>query len=169
MRVASLKHDLLAWLYEQYKQDPERAFDVKEVMNEHGVHALMSIAEYGKALKAAGLIRTFSGTGDQYLATISIKGISLISNDIHEETVQLLTGLKDDPLHYYPVKDHLAFLPKHFSAANDLCSYLNSNGLAQVKVDDEDIFIRITARGLQYIGNPQDPSESGDNSVLKIA
>lgn len=159
----------MAWLYEQYKQGPDIAYDVKQVMNEHGVHALMSIAEYGKALKAAGLIRTFSGTGEQYLATISMNGIELISNDIHAETTQLLTGIKDDPLHYYPVVDHLEYLPKTFTAANDLCSYLNANGLAQVKVTEDDVFIRITERGLQFIGNPIDPLKSGDSNMRMIA
>ena len=169
MRATSLKHDLLAWLYEQYKMGPDIAYDVKDIMSEHGVHALMSIAEYGKALKAAGLIRTFSGTGEQYLATISMKGIEQISSDIHAEAVQLLTGIKDDPLHYYPVVDHLEFLPKTFTVANDFCSYLNANGLAQVKVSDDDVFIRITARGLQFIGSPQDPSDSGDSGIRMIA
>lgn len=159
----------MAWLYEQYKQGPDKAYDVKEVMSEHGVHALMSIAEYGKALKAAGLIRTFSGTGEQYLATISIKGIEQISTDIHQEALQLLTGIKDDPLHYYPVVDHLEYLPKTFAAANDLCAYLNANGLAQIKVTEDDVFIRITERGMQFVGNPNDPSESGDRNIRLIA
>lgn len=166
MRVSSLKYDLLAALYEAYKANPTGLVDISPIMEDHGVFAVTSMVEYGRALKSSGLLKECTGTIDTFKAAISIQGINMVSDDIKNEVYQLLNGLKDDPHHFYPVKNHLEFLPQHYQCAVDLAHYLNANALAHIRIEEEDVFIQITDRGLQYIQNPDDPSKG---SVRLIA
>lgn len=169
MRIASLKHDLLAWLYEGYIKDPNALYDIQEILNEHGICATTSIMEYGKALKSGGYLKDYCGNMDTFLASISMVGIQYISDDIQKEVYQLLKGIKEDPANYYPVVNHLEYLPKHYQTAVDLCNYMNANGYAQVKVKDDDVFIRITERGINYVADPAYPSDEQTSGMRLIA
>lgn len=159
MRVSSLKYDLLAALYEAYKTDPTQLVDISPIMEDHGVYAVTSMVEYGRALKSSGLLKECTGTIDTFRAAISIQGINLVSSDIKNEVIQLLKGLQDDPHHFYPVKNHLEYLPQTYQCAVDLAHYLNANALAHIRIEEDDVFVQITERGLQYVQSPHDPSE----------
>ena len=160
MRIASLKYDLLAALHTAYKTDPARLVDITPIMHDHGVYATTSMLEYGKALKSSGLLKEYTGGIDTFMARISIQGINQVSVDVKKEVYQLLNGLKADPHHYYPVKNHLEYLPQHYQSAVDIAHFLNANALAHIRIEEADAFIQITERGLQIITDPlDDPSE----------
>lgn len=165
MRVKSLKYDLLVWLYEKYQQKPGLLTDVAPLMNEHGVYALTSIMEFGNALKNSGYLKKFEGTEYTYLAEISLQGINLISGDLTAEVVQLLNGIKDDDANYYPVLNHLEYLPNQLSVANDVCRFMLENGYVDCRSVEGEMFIRITERGQKFVESPEDPS----GKLLRIA
>lgn len=166
MKATTLKNDLLSTLYTNYKLDQSGVFDIQQVLNDHGVGATTSMLEYGKALKSAGLLKDYRGNEDSFMASISIAGINCITNDVKNEIRQLLIGVKDDPAHFYPVMNHLEFLPKTYQATLDLCHFMHENDYADIKITDDDVFIRITDRGLAYIGDSADPS---DENIRLIA
>jgi hypothetical protein len=153
MRVARLKYVILEWLYEQYKAAPEQAHNIVPLMMDNGINTVSGVLDYGRALVNSGLITEGDHHCEEvFLAAITIKGIEQISSDIQQETIQLLKGIKDDTAHYYPVVNHLEFLPKKHRSAIDLCNHLHANDLLSLKITDDDVFIRITERGLAYLG-----------------
>jgi len=168
MRIRSLKYDLLEWLYQAYKKDPAAKWDIGPFMEEHGISAVASILEFGNALKKSGHLRVFNGQGyESFKASISILGIDLISRDVKEEIHQLLDGLKNDQEHYYPVVNHLKYLPKTVDVAAEVCHYMQNNGLVMSRVEVDDVFIRITPRGIEYLNTPEGPYNMGGSNVLR--
>lgn len=155
MRIRSLKYDLLAWLYTAYKQNPSQKVDIGPFMEEHGISALASIIEFGSALKKSGHLKVFNGNGlESFKSSISILGIDLVSDDVKHEIYQLLDGLRNDPEHYYPVIKHLKYLPNTLEVANELCHYMQNNELVHCRIEADEVFVRITPRGLAYLDNP---------------
>jgi hypothetical protein len=153
MRVARLKYVILEWLYEQYKTTPEHAHNIVPLMMDNGINTVSGVLDYGRMLVNSGLITEGDHHCEEvYLASITVKGIEQISADVQKETEQLLKGIKDDTAHYYPVVNHLNFLPRTHKAAIDLCQHLHANDLLDLKLTDDDVFIRITQRGLAYLG-----------------
>jgi hypothetical protein len=170
MRIRSLKYDLLEWLYEAYQKDPLAKWDVGPFMEEHGISAVSSIIEFGNALKKSGHLKVFNGKGyESFQASISILGIDLISDDVKKEIFQLLDGLKSDTEHFYPVVNHLRFLPKSAEVASDICHYMQNNGLVESRHEADEVFIRITSRGIAYLSHPNGPYNVSGSLVKKIA
>ncbi len=170
MRVRSIKYDLLAWLYEAYKKQPAAKWDIGPFMEEHGISAVASIIEFGNALKKSGHLRVFNGQGyESFKASISILGIDLVSRDVKYEINQLLDGLKNDPEHFYPVVNHLKYLPKTVAVAAEICHYMQNNGLAISRVEKDEVFIKITARGIAHLTNPEGPYNVSGDSLRRIA
>ncbi len=166
MRIRSIKYDLLAWLYEAYKQNPSAKVDVVPFMEEHGISAVASIIEFGNALRNSGHLKDFDGQGyESFSASISILGIDLISGDVKAELYQLLDGLKTDGEHFYPVVNHLQYLPKTLEVATEVGHYMQNNGLAVVRIEEDEVFIRITERGLAYLDQP----ENSGGTLRRIA
>ncbi len=170
MRARSLKYDLLEWLYQAYQNDPLAKCDIGPFMEEHGISAVASIIEFGNALKNSGHLKEFNGKGyESFQACISILGIDLISDDVKTEIYQLLDGLKNDPEHYYPVVNHLQQLPKTLEVAAEICHYMQNNGLILSRVEGDDVFIKITERGLAYLLQPSGPYNMSGSPLRKIA
>lgn len=170
MRVRSIKYDLLAWLYEAYKKNPIAKWDIGPFMEEHGISAVASIIEFGNALKKSGHLAVFNGQGyESFKASISILGIDLISGDVKAEIHQLLNGLKNDTEHFYPVVNHLQYLPKTTEVADALCHYMQNNGLVIVRTEPDEVFIRITPRGIAYLNQPDGPYNISGSPLRKIA
>ena len=170
MRVRSIKYDLLAWLYEAYKKNPTAKWDIGPFMEEHGISAVASIIEFGNALKKSGHLRVFNGQGyESFKASISIMGIDLISGDVKAEIFQLLDGLKNDTEHFYPVVNHLKYLPKTVGVAAEVCHNMQNNGLVIMRIETDEVFIRITARGLAYLEQPDGPYNLSGSPLRKIA
>ncbi|MDX2002208.1 MAG: hypothetical protein SFW35_07240 [Chitinophagales bacterium] len=154
MRVALLKKELLNWLYGQYQLQPDKPVNIAPMVMESGINTVDGVLDYGRTLVNAGLITEGNHKGREvFLATITIKGIDYVSPDIEKETQQLLKGIQADAVHFYPVTRHLEYLPKHHKAAIDFCQYLHANDWADIKITDDDVFIRITERGLALIGD----------------
>jgi hypothetical protein len=170
MRVRSLKYDLLEWLYQAYQYDPLAKWDVGPFMEEHGISAVSSIIEFGNALKKSGHLREFNGQGyESFQASISILGIDLISEDVKSEIQQLLEGIKNDFDHFYPVVNHLQFLPKTFEVAAEISQYMQNNGLVFSRIETDDVFIKITEKGIEYLNHPGGPYNMSGSPLRKIA
>lgn len=170
MRIRSLKYDLLEWLYQAYQKDPLAKWDVGPFMEEHGISAVTSILEFGNALKNSGHLKNFNGQGyESFQASISILGIDLVSDDVKTEIYQLLDGLKNDPEHFYPVVNHLQYLPKTVEVAAEICHYMQNNGLVVSRLETDDVFIRITTRGIAYLNQPSGPYNLSGSPLRKIA
>ena len=170
MRIRSLKYDLLAWLYEAYKKNPSEKWDIGPFLEEHGISAIASIIEFGNALKKSGHLRVFNGQGyESFKASISILGIDLVSRDVKAEIFQLLDGLRNDPDHYYPVINHLKFLPKTHQVVADVCHYMQNNELVLCRVEQDEVFVKITPRGMAYLANPEGPYNITGSPLRKIA
>jgi hypothetical protein len=170
MRIRSLKYDLLEWLYQAYQKDPLAKWDVGLFMEEHGISAVSSILEFGNALKKSGHLKEFNGQGyESFQASISILGIDLISEDVKNEVHQLLDGLKNDMEHFYPVVNHLQFLPKTTEVAAEICHYMQNNGLIISRTETDDVFIKITAKGIEYLNHPSGPYNMSGSPLRKIA
>lgn len=170
MRARSLKYDLLEWLYQAYQNNPQAKWDIGPFMEEHGISAVASIIEFGNALKKSGHLKAFNGKGyESFQASISILGIDLISDAVKKEVLQLLEGLKNDTEHYYPVVNHLQHLPQTLDVAADLCHYMQNNGLVLSRVESDEVFIKITDKGLAYLLHPSGPYNLSGSPLRKIA
>ncbi len=166
MRPSDLKYELLEWLYLQYKHNPNGVWDIAPLLEDGGITQESAIIEYGYALKNAGFLKQYSGsTLNSFTAAIDIKGIDLISEDVKKEVYQLLEGIKDDAAHFYPVVGHLQFLPKNITAAKDICRHMETNGLAKVRYDGTETFIKITELGISHI----DPDIHPNGGHLRTA
>lgn len=170
MRARSLKYDLLEWLYQAYQKDPQAKWDIGPFMEEHGISAVASLIEFGNALKNSGHLKVFNGQGyESFQASISVLGIDLISDDVKKEIFQLLDGLKNDAEHFYPVVNHLKYLPKTLEVASDVCHYMQNNGLIISRLEHDEVFIKITSRGLAYLQQPSGPYNVSGSPLRKIA
>lgn len=150
MDTIELRYDALNWLYGRYKKYPTGINDLRDFFEDAGIKENGFIQKFGEHLKRNGWVTSYSGAASgTFFATISVKGIDLISQDIKKATIKILEKLKQGQGDESILK-LAGFTTGEFQQAYDLANYLQDLRYITCRFTEEDVLCSITTEGLEY-------------------
>ncbi len=150
----TIARNILRFLYGKFKENPTSTWDIIPLAEKMTVPNPSRLFKVASKLKNCGYIKQLSTGGEVcILASISIKGIDAISDDIRYSTKYLFDELRISDNCSCSMIKTLNLKHSDFNFALDLAKHLQEKDLVTYKATINDVYIFLTSFGEEYILN----------------
>jgi hypothetical protein len=138
----------LTWLFERYLEDPNGAWDIKDVSFGDEARNIDELHNLGKHLIRKGLVKNPGYHEGGFTCTITTLGISRVSDGLSEVKYRILQASIEEKKK--SMMEMLDAEPSHFQKIRDYAAYLKRLGIIECIFFSHDVYAEPTYFGREW-------------------